>query len=384
MAGLYIHIPFCLRKCGYCDFYSVEGIDLLPSFMDALCCEIALRGRPEAGALNIETIYFGGGTPSLLTADQISNLFHWFRSHFDIANEPEATLEANPCTLSEESLQGYLENGINRISIGVQSFRDKELLLLGRLHSSKQAEEALMLARKAGFKQTGIDLICGLPGQSVSSHEANLNKAVSLEPDHISVYALTWNSTTPLGKKIESGAYSRPLEKRIRDILIKTHQTLTDAGYEHYEISNFAKPGFRCRHNEGYWTGEDYIGLGPSAHSYLNNERYWNNADISKYISVLSQNKLPVKEREVLSSEQQHLEQIYLGLRRKEGIPLDLIRDQEKTIAVLVNGGFANVANNRLSLTPRGFCLADEVTLQLLNEEASISKRDGGPKKSLL
>jgi oxygen-independent coproporphyrinogen-3 oxidase len=374
MAGLYLHIPFCQKKCSYCDFFSVEGEqNLLPAFINTLCHEMTLRGRPESKSFFIETIYFGGGTPSLLTPDQISCLLDGIRSHFRIALEPEITLESNPCTLSAESMRGYRKAGINRISIGVQSFQDKELNLLGRLHSADQAEEALHLAKNAGFKQIGIDLICGFPHQALPSHEVNLKKAVSQEPDHISIYALTWSEHTAMGQKIKSGTYPRPHENTVRDMLLMTHENLSKAGYEHYEISNFAKPGSRCRHNEGYWTGKDYLGLGPSAHSYWHNKRFWNSSDVKKYMTVLSQNKLPVEGKEVLNPEQKRMERIYLGLRRKEGIPLHLVGDQEEVIEGLIQAGLASVFKNTLRLTPHGLCLADEVALRLLNEDASIT-----------
>jgi oxygen-independent coproporphyrinogen-3 oxidase len=369
MAGLYIHIPFCRRKCAYCDFYSVERGEqtVIQRYLSALCREITLRGEARIPAHTVETIYFGGGTPSLLAPDQLVSILMHIDKYYAISDKPEITLEANPGTLSDDMLRDFREAGINRISIGIQSFHDHELKQLGRLHSAEQAEAAVMLARTAGFEQIGIDLIYGLPGQSIKTHGLNLKKAVSLNPHHISAYSLTWNTSTPLGIKIETGKLARPDDASVSAMFRITHSILSDAGYEHYEISNFARPGYRCLHNEGYWTGKSYLGMGPSAHSFLYNERFWNISDVNKYISVLSHNHLPVEEREVLSPEQMKIENICLGLRRKEGIPLDMVQDKEGPVGIFIQSGLAAVSKGFLSLTPRGLCVADELTLRLID-----------------
>ena len=365
--GLYIHIPFCRKKCSYCDFYSVEtDRSSIEHYIQALCHEITLRGKSSGIPFPVDTIYFGGGTPSLLAPDQLVSILAHIDSQFRISQKPETTLEVNPGELTLEKLQGYREAGINRISLGIQSFQDHELQLLGRLHSAEQAENAVLLAKNSGFNQIGIDLIYGLPGQYIRSYKLNLRKAVLLRPHHISAYSLTWNTSTILGRKIKSNKLPRPDEDIIGDMFSETHNILSDAGYEHYEISNFAQPGCRCRHNEGYWTGKPYLGMGPSAHSFFHNERFWNIHDVNKYISVLSHNKLPVEEREVLSPEQIDLEHICLGLRRKEGIPVNLVQDKSESITVLVQSNLATLTDGILALTPKGLCVADELILRLI------------------
>jgi coproporphyrinogen III oxidase-like Fe-S oxidoreductase len=201
----------------------------------------------------------------------------------------------------------------------------------------------------------------------MDSYKLNLRKAVLLRPHHISAYSLTWNTSTILGRQIKSNQLPKPDEDIIGDMFDETHNILSDAGYEHYEISNFARPGCRCLHNEGYWTGKPYFGMGPSAHSFLNDERYWNISDINKYISVLSHHKLPVEGREELSPEQIDLEHIYLGLRRKEGIPVNLVQDKKDSITVLLQSNLATLTEGILALTPKGLCVADELTLKLIN-----------------
>ena len=367
MAGLYLHFPFCQRKCSYCDFYSVEKTDdIIPQFLSALHQEIELRkGTWPHPEIEIDTIYFGGGTPSLLHADQIDALIQHITSSFTLSLKSEITLEANPDTLTPDKLRNFRVAGINRISIGVQSLDDAELNLLGRIHTSEQAEELVSAAQRAGFEEVGIDLIYGLPDQSIKTWLNTIKKAVSHSPTHISAYSLTWNESTLLGRIIESGKCSRPDETAVCEMYLSTHEILNDGGYEHYEISNFAKPGHRCRHNEGYWTGELYLGLGPSSHSFIDNKRLWNIPDVREYISVLSQNKLPIAGQEILDPEQRTLERIALGLRRREGIPVRNLSGKQHLITCLHESGLAFIRNGFLALTVKGLLLADEVTLQL-------------------
>ncbi len=367
MAGLYIHIPFCKKKCGYCDFYSEEKREqLILPFINALVREADLYSNrfPSHGG-KISTLYLGGGTPSLLHSDLIETVLRHLFSLFPSVSEPEITIEVNPGTVSQETLSQYRKIGINRLSIGVQSFDDSELQLLGRIHTSKQAEQIIQEAHQIGFRNVGIDLIYGLPGQSLKDWQNNIKNAVSLSPEHISTYELTWTHSTPLYAKIKSGLLPYPDKEKSVDMYFWTSAFLKDRGYEHYEISNFAQSGYRCRHNEGYWTNSPYLGLGPSAHSYIGDRRFWNIADIQKYIDVLSQNRFPVAGEENISREQAILEKMMLGFRRHEGIPLKLIKNRQSQIDHLIQAGLMNRQKDMVSLTTKGFLLADEVTLQM-------------------
>ncbi len=373
MAGLYIHIPFCKKKCTYCDFYSEEYKENLAGpFINAVIREADLYADmfPLPGR-KLSTLYFGGGTPSLLHDDSIEKILQHILSIYPSVSEPEITIEVNPGTVEEETLSRYREIGINRLSIGVQSFNDSELRLLGRIHTVGKAEHTIRIADQIGFKNINIDLIYGLPGQSFKTWRDTLEKTVSLSPKHISTYELTWSDSTVLGRQITSHFLPTPDKDKNADMYLSTSAFLNDCGYEHYEISNFARSGHRCMHNEGYWKGKPYLGLGPSAHSYIGDKRFWNISDICDYINVLSQNKLPIDGEEMISRNQNILEKIMLGFRRKEGISSELLENKE--INHFIKMGLMNQQEDRISLTTRGFLLADEVALQMtsLVEEKS-------------
>jgi putative oxygen-independent coproporphyrinogen III oxidase len=322
-AGIYIHIPFCIQKCGYCDFYSVTDMGLIPSFTAALVREIQLRSRPQAIC---DTLYLGGGTPSLLDRDALAKILKTIGQHFLITEDVEVTLEANPATISFNKITDLHHMGLNRINIGVQSFWDRHLKLLGRIHTVKDAHESISMARKAGFKRLGVDLIYGLPGQTEDMWQKDLKAALSYFPEHISCYMLTYESKTPMDKERQRGAIIPLDEGKVADLFEFTAEFLCQNGYDHYEISNFARkdPGFdyRSRHNRKYWNGAPYFGFGPAAHSFESPLRAWNPRDVTAYIKNLSQNRLPVAETETLSFSQQRLEAIYLGLRQSDGIDL--------------------------------------------------------------
>lgn len=366
MAGLYVHVPFCRNKCRYCDFYSEQQSDaLVSSYLKALFHEIDLYADtyPPQGS-SIGTVYIGGGTPTTLNPEQIGSFLRHLGMHYPVDSNAEITMEVNPGSISAESLVRYRESGVNRLSIGVQSFDPDVLRCLGRIHTADEGESLVLSAFQAGFDDVGIDLIYGIPNQSAVSWKTTLSKTLSLNLSHISAYALSWSQATPLGRDIASGRYPRPNEKTVSDMYLLAHDMLSNAGYEHYEISNFARPGHRCRHNEAYWTGEPYLGIGPSAHSFIENRRFWNVPDVRRYINVLSQHRLPVTDQEDLTAGQRTLEQIALGLRRREGIALDRIVGRE-CIPSLVHAGLAFVQEGRLSLTASGFLLADEIALRL-------------------
>jgi oxygen-independent coproporphyrinogen-3 oxidase len=366
-AGLYIHFPFCQKKCAYCDFYSVEYEDsLVSSFVDSLCREIDLQSSfYDTLELTVDTVYFGGGTPSMLKANRIERLFGRIGRSFPLSGASEITVEVNPGTLSREMLRAYRETGINRLSVGIQSLDDAELRFLGRIHSAREAETLVREAQKLEFRNVGIDLIYAFPGHTIGSWKKTLKKAVSLNPAHVSAYALTWSDKTELGRKIAAGACALPEDDEISEMYLLCHDVLSDAGYEHYEISNFALPGFRCRHNEGYWTGAAYLGLGPSAHSFIAGRRSWNVSDVWAYIDVLSQGRFPGAGEEILDDGQRMLERLALGLRTQEGVAVSSLNGKQDFMADLADAGLAILRNGRLRLTARGFLLADEVAARL-------------------
>ncbi len=368
MPGIYIHIPYCVRKCLYCDFCSEAESDIsIPEFLKALRIEIELHADNWFIPDPIETIFFGGGTPSLLSANQLAIILHYLRDSFAISEFPEISLEANPGTLSPEKLEGYLHEGVNRLSIGAQSFVNAELDFLGRIHSAEEIGQSVRAAREAGFENIGLDLIFGLPDQMLSVWQISVHQALELEQEHLSVYSLTWDNDTPIGRQIQSGELPALDESRLADMYLWTSEILRSAGYEHYEVSNFARPGFRCLHNEAYWTGKPYLGLGPSAHSYLHEKRSWNVRDIGEYVERLRLKKLPIDGEEELTYAQRKMERLALLLRRSDGIPLDELPRNPKKLDPFFQEGLAVIRDNHFSLTPNGFLLADEIVVKLMD-----------------
>lgn len=363
MAGVYVHVPFCRSRCGYCDFYSVADSGIpIREFVRALDREI--RRTTPLESLLVNTVYFGGGTPSLLRPDGCSAVLETVRSSFPVAADPEITLELNPATVDTDDWIRFRALGVNRLSIGVQSFDEEELRFLGRIHTAGDALRVLEEARNAGFGNIGIDLIFGLPGQGADTWNSTLRQAIALGPEHISCYALTYSSNTPTGRQIIAGRIPKPDEETVADLYLLAHESLSDAGYEHYEISNFAKPGRRCRHNETYWSGDPYLGFGPSAHSYIDGERSWNIRDVRQYIDVLSQHRLPRKGREVLNRDQRRIERLTLALRKIEGIPLSELGGGIDRIVDLIPR-FGRIRGDRFQPTALGFLVADEIATEL-------------------
>lgn len=365
MAGLYIHVPFCKQKCGYCDFYSVPVNETgMPEYIACLLKEIGMRAGDLLSDDSIRSVYFGGGTPSLLSIGHIRSILQQIRQTYSIAADPEISVEVNPGAVHEKTLDAYQEQGFNRISVGAQSFHDHELRLLGRIHSARMAVNFIRHLKDAGWQNIGIDLIYGLPDQTMADWTSTLEMAVALNPAHISAYVLSWSRKTRIGRRIMNGNLPEPDEDMISDMYLFTHEFLDRMDYEHYEISNFARSGFRCAHNEAYWTGADYLGFGPSAHSFCRKKRFWNVADMKQYNSVLSHNQLPVAGEEFLTEEQQNLETLTLGLRRKEGLSVSVCGDR-KRLQELTDQGLVMINKNRFSLTARGFLLADELAVYL-------------------
>jgi len=368
--GLYIHIPFCLSKCPYCDFYSSTSISAVPDFLDALCKEMEMystRFNP------FDTVYIGGGTPSLLSPQQLKNILIKVKEKFNLLSNTEITIETNPADLNRSFLESMRESGINRINIGAQSFDEKVLDFLGRRHSVKQAISSVGASRKAGFHNIGLDLIYGVPGQDIESWLDTLKQAVAFSPEHISCYQLTLEAKTPLGIRVQAGEFPILGEELQHEFFIKTSEFLEGAGYLHYEVSNFARgKEHTSRHNQKYWDHSPYLGLGPAAHSFQWNQRWWNHRSLDQYLAAINAGNLPVEERETLTAEQLGLEALYLGLRTKKGISLqdfqkeyhyDLLAEKEKILSKLEEEGFISIQDGTLTPTQTGLAIADSLSL---------------------
>ncbi|MCP4745089.1 MAG: radical SAM family heme chaperone HemW [Desulfobacteraceae bacterium] len=324
--GIYVHIPFCESKCRYCDFYSITDKGLISNYLSALQTEIDLMARPD---LKSDTLYIGGGTPSLLHYKQIGQIVDQITMAFNLDVTTEMTLEVNPGTSTVRDLQDYAAFGFNRINIGIQSFNDDYLGFLGRQHNAKQSIVAIEAAVSAGFNNIGLDLIYGLPNQSQKDWKQDLLTAIKLAPKHLSCYMLTYEPHTPLGIDHEAGRVVPLSDIRIADMFRMTHDILGTAGYEHYEISNFSRGSrWRSRHNQKYWNLSPYVGLGPSAHSCSLPRRWWNHRDLSSYMDALKSGHLPICEDEHLNQEQQLIEGLYLGLRQTDGIDLKSFQER--------------------------------------------------------
>lgn len=318
---LYIHVPFCQRLCGYCDFYKTISLKQLPLYPDALLAEARARAG-ELADTTLRTIYLGGGTPSLFTPEEVGKILRGVADVWDTSQVEEITLEANPDDLSEERLEGYRRVGMNRLSIGIQSFDDEQLRFMNRRHDAATARRAVEAARRAGFDNISIDLIYGVPCGGSEVWQRNIEKAIALNPEHISAYHLTIEEGTVFGKR---GV--KPIEEeRSEEEYLMLHRLLTEAGYDHYEISNFARQGRRSQHNSGYWRGVPYVGLGPGAHSFDGASRSWSRPNLTRYIANPTDPDL--RDSEVLTAEEQAEEMIMVGLRTREGIDLQTIEQR--------------------------------------------------------
>lgn len=332
MAGIYIHIPFCKQKCSYCDFHFSTNLTLKNQLIDCLCKEIELRKNELKTP--ISTIYLGGGSPSILSDEELSKIFLTLSENFDLSDLKEVTLEANPDDLSAKKLDFLRKNTpINRLSVGVQSFYDKDLQLMNRAHDANEAEKCIILAQEYGFSNITIDLIYGSNSTTHVMWKENLKKAVSLNIPHISSYALTVEDKTILDHQIKKGELKPIDESHQSDQFDYLVEFLQANGYVHYEISNFGKEGFFSQHNGNYWQGIPYIGIGPSAHSYNNKERSWNIANNAKYIQSIKQGQLP-SETEELSNTDRYNELVMIGLRTIWGIKIEDITTFPKEIQV--------------------------------------------------
>jgi len=329
-AGLYVHIPFCNIQCGYCDFFTLQNRkSQFQPYLNALTAELNLYADDDRfRELRFDTVFLGGGTPSLLNPTDIATLLAGVRKLFDVSPEAEITIEANPGTLDSVRLVDLKSAGVNRLSLGAQSFDAAELAFLDRDHSAADTDFCLAAARAAGYDNVSLDLIYGLPGQTISAWQDNLDAAVALAPDHLSVYCLTFEPRTPLMHRLRKGEVNKPEDASVSDMQLLTADYLEEHGYTRYEISNYAKPGFESRHNKKYWNGAPYLGVGASAHSFVAESRFWNVRNYKGYMDSLSQNELAIAGQEVLSREQRCLERIFLGLRQQKGLDLQLFRHE--------------------------------------------------------
>lgn len=365
--GLYIHVPFCKSKCPYCDFYSVTTLKNVQTWIKALKKE-AEHYRDSFQIF--DTLYLGGGTPSLLNPDQLAEVFTSLRAAFTFAPSSEVILEANPDDITPEKLSVYKDLGVNRISVGVQSFREEEIRFLQRRHTAAGAERALGEIRRAGFKNLGVDLMYGLPGQTLSHWLVSLKRALEFQPEHLSCYQLTVEEGTVLGRLKTKGGLQLPDEKAGRRFFLATSRFLEKRGYLHYEISNFARTeALVSRHNSKYWKHVDYLGLGPGAHSFLQGRRWWNVRSVRRYTSLLAQGRLPIEGEESLTPDQLLLETLYFGFRTRRGIDLHLLETDDPMQAAaseLEKSGLVIRKDGRLIPTRQGFLLADSLPLRMV------------------
>jgi oxygen-independent coproporphyrinogen-3 oxidase len=373
-AGIYIHIPFCQSKCGYCDFYSVTDLALRSEFIRALSREIASYAQHQEFQAEYDTIYLGGGTPSLLTVKEISLILERIRENYIISPDAEITLETNPGTVDREKLRALRNTGINRISIGVQSFSDAELKLLGRIHTPQQAKNTLQQAKASGFAEVGIDLIFALPGQTLDDWRFSLEQAVSFQPEHISVYSLIVENGTPFYELRAAGSVQFPGADQETDYFIQAENILQQSGYIHYEVSNYAlAEQHLARHNFKYWQHTPYLAFGPSAHSFWPYRRWQNCRSLADYLKELQHDKLPVVYNEKLSAKQIINEYILLALRTYQGINLydfnrafkcDFRVRYHRPITILTGKNLASLDRNYFKLTAQGMLLCDEIIPQ--------------------
>lgn len=380
--GVYVHIPFCARKCPYCDFASVASAPPEEEYVRCVIAELVnLVKKTVRAGRPLESVYLGGGTPSLFSPGSVSRVIASIKAAFTPVPDCEVTIEANPESIDAEKLDGCRKAGANRLSIGFQSLIDTELKTLGRAHTAQRAVDAFRLARASGFGNIGVDLIYGIPGQGVDSFSASLSKVVELRPEHVSIYGLTYEYGTPMREAREAGRFNglMPAEEAEEEMYRVAAVTLKRAGYMHYEVSNWALPGFESRHNSRYWGGGDYIGLGVSAHSYLSSpgwgRRWWNHGSVAGYMERVSRGADPSAGLEALDRQKAMTESLMLGLRMLDKgleagpflerfglLPKEAFRDS----AGLEKDGLLRTSGEDLLLTAAGVLISNEVFLRML------------------
>ncbi|MEP7147484.1 MAG: radical SAM family heme chaperone HemW [Acidobacteriota bacterium] len=373
-AGVYLHIPFCKSRCSYCDFATdvYRSSDAVDRYVSALRSEIKAfeGGNPQSAIRNpqsVDTIYFGGGTPSLLAAEQVTNILNAVRDKFSVEPLAEITMEMNPATVTSETLAGYRSIGVNRASFGVQTFNDRALKLLARGHDANDARNTFRLLRNAGFDNISFDLIAGLPGQTMADWEHNLEEALAMRPEHLSLYLLEIHEATPLAEQIRSGRQPVPDEELAAEMYELMLDRIVGASYEQYEISNFSIPGYESRHNSKYWRLEPVYGFGVSAHSFNGIDRYANERDTARYVANVESSGTAEVSRERIDAASEFA---FLGLRLNEGIDLtsyetsfgfDLLEKFGGDIERFENDGLVRIFDRRLCLTRKGMVFSNEV-----------------------
>ncbi|WP_038671582.1 radical SAM family heme chaperone HemW [Pelosinus sp. UFO1] len=361
--GLYIHIPFCQQKCLYCDFPSEANLThLYLPYVAALCQEISGKGGVLSGDV-IDTIYIGGGTPTVLATDSLREILECVHNSFVIDKNAEISIEANPGTVDQNKLRALKASGVNRISFGVQTFSDKLLQSIGRIHCGQEAMQAIQVAQSTGFENINIDLMYGLPGQSLLDLEASVRQAIKLNVTHISAYGLKVEEGTPFQAMQKQGKLMLPDEEIDEEMYQYTTEFLPRNGFMRYEISNFAKVGFECRHNLKYWQYQPYVGVGAAAHSFLHKERISNISDVSQYITCLSMGKSPIKDRETPAIEVAMAEYVFLALRTVQGLsmnefnkyfPYNFMEQYQDVLEKLTRQKLIVVEENQIYLTTIG------------------------------
>lgn len=372
MTALYVHIPYCRSKCRYCDFASVQVDGSVPAYLDALSMEATESSRIRQP---IETVYVGGGTPTVLPRREIARLFELLGKHFDISSDAEITVEANPCSLGPETAKTLAGCGVNRVSLGAQSFVDTELGFLGRLHVAADILRCVSLLRDTGIENICIDLIFAIPGQTHESWRHSLSKAIELKPRHVSAYCLTFEPSTPLWQSLQNGSVEKRSDDEELELYEIARDTLIQNGYEHYEVSNFALPGKRSRHNMVYWSNEEYLGLGAGAVSYIDGVRVANMRGPAEYIRAMKANGRAACEIEEIPVRMQAIETMIQQLRMKDGIDCSAFKERfaihprelfDGAFDELVELGLLEHTPDTIRSTIKGWHLANEVALRIL------------------
>lgn len=373
MAGIYLHIPFCKRRCIYCDFFSTTENERKEAYIQALTHELKLR-KDYLNGEHIHTIYFGGGTPSQLEKKDFIQLFDTIYKVYPVSPQAEITLEANPDDLTPEYITMLRSLPFNRLSMGIQTFKEDTLRLLHRRHTAAQAQQAYQHCREAGFQNISIDLMYGLPGETLEDWKKDLQTAVHMHPEHISAYHLIYEEGTPLWKLREAHKVEETDEDLSVSLFKELIHTLKANGYEHYEISNFCLPGYHSRHNSSYWTGEKYLGCGPSAHSYDGNSRQWNVSSLSQYIQGI-QEEVPDQEKEELDLYTRYNDFIITRLRTAYGIPTNILKETfgnalynycMRMASPHLKQELLTYDNHILKLTEKGIFISDGIMSDLL------------------
>ncbi|HMM01991.1 MULTISPECIES: radical SAM family heme chaperone HemW [unclassified Dysgonomonas] len=373
MAGIYIHVPFCKTRCIYCDFYTRTDMSPKHNYVSAVCREIELR-RDYISNEIVKTIYFGGGTPSQLSYGDFQRIFDTIRANFTVASDAEITMEANPDDLDAKYIETLRGLPFNRLGIGIQSFDDNELKFLKRRHSAERAIDAVSLCKSSGYNNISIDLMYGLPNQTMDIWQRNLEQAINLDVQHISSYHLIYEQGTRLYRLFRLGDV-KPVDEDLSVQMFSTMiDSLSDAGFQHYEISNFARNGLYSKHNSSYWLGEKYLGLGPAAHSFDGQNRAWNIASISKYTEGIGQGS-PAVETEYLDKNTGYNDFILTGMRTMWGVNLVVLENRfgtsmkdycMKNVRKYINQGFVTNNDNVLKLTREGIFISDGIMSDLM------------------